>query len=422
MMIEILHVILASLLEFLFYYPLFMAYLWMIGAIYYYRHWERQAGRRINNVPKLDSHPMVSLLVPCHNEGENIRDTIAFLNDQAYPNFEIIAINDGSQDNTGELLDQLGEEYPRLRVIHLAENQGKAIALRMGTLMSNSEYLICVDGDALLEKHATTWIVDHFLKGPRVGAVTGNPRIRTRSTLLGKIQVGEFSAIIGMIKRAQRIYGRVFTVSGVVAGFRKSALQQVGYWGSDTITDDIDISWRLQMNHWDIRFEPNALCYILMPETLKGLLKQRIRWAQGGVEALMKHSRNMFNWRKRRMWGVCIEYITSVFWAYLIALVAVFWAVGLFVDLPEELRFQALMPPGWNGIILGTTCLLQFAISIYIDSRYEQGSGRYYYWMVWYPFAYWIINVISVVGAVPKAIFNRHKRHGKWVSPDRGLR
>ena len=65
--------------------------------------------------------------------------------------------------------------------------------------------------------------------------------------LLGKLQVGEFSSIIGLIKRAQRVYGRMFTISGVIAGFRKSALHDVGYWSTDMVTEDIDISWRLQM-------------------------------------------------------------------------------------------------------------------------------------------------------------------------------
>lgn len=120
-----------------------------------------------------------------------------------------------------------------------------------------------------------------LIQYPHVGAVTGNPRIRTRSTLIGRIQVGEFSSIIGLIKRTQRIYGRVFTVSGVIAAFRRQALADVGYWSPDMITEDIDISWKLQLRHWDIFFEPRALCWILMPETLRGLWKQRLRWAQG---------------------------------------------------------------------------------------------------------------------------------------------
>jgi biofilm PGA synthesis N-glycosyltransferase PgaC len=145
------------------------------------------------------------------------------------------------------------------------------MGLRMAALAANSDFLICIDGDALLDRYATRWLMWHLVTGPRVGAVTGNPRIRNRSTLLGRLQVGEFSSIIGLIKRAQRIYGRIFTVSGVIAGFpRIAALHGVGYWNTDMVTEDIDVSWRLQMDFWDIRYEPNALCWILMPETLCG--------------------------------------------------------------------------------------------------------------------------------------------------------
>jgi diketogulonate reductase-like aldo/keto reductase len=67
-----------------------------------------------------------------------------------------------------------------------------------------------------------------------------------------------------MIKRAQRIYGRIFTVSGVVTAFRKEALHRVGYWSLNMVTEDIDISWKLQRDHWGILYAPNALCWILM--------------------------------------------------------------------------------------------------------------------------------------------------------------
>lgn len=411
----------SGLYQFLFYYPLFMAYLWMTGALFYFKHWETGPAHQIENVPKMSEHPPVSIIVPCHNEENNINEIVKYLVDQQYPNFDIIAVNDGSTDNTGRLLDALADRVVSLRVVHLAKNQGKAMALRMGALMSENEYLICIDGDALLDKDATTWIMSHFLQGVRVGAVTGNPRVRTRSTLLGKIQVGEFSAIVGMIKRAQRIYGRVFTVSGVVAGFRKTALHQVGYWDINTVTDDIDISWKLQMNHWDIRFEPNALCWVLMPETIAGLCKQRLRWAQGGMEAFMNYGLHMLKWPKRRMWGVCLEYFTSVFWAYSMALVSLFWFLDQLMPMPDYLQVPSLIP-GWNGVMLGTTCLLQFGVSLMVDSRYEKGIGKIYYWMIWYPFAYWLLSVFTTVIAVPKAIFKKRVARGSWESPDRGLR
>ena len=233
----------ANIEGFIYYYPLLMAYVWMFGAIIFYIRFEWHNQGNAEHLPELNEYPPISILIPCYNEGANVRETIDILLHQKYPHYEIIAINDGSKDNTLEILQELAEQHPKLRIVNLHTNQGKAMGLRAGALIANSEILICIDGDALLAPEACAWMVKHFLDNPKVGAVTGNPRIRNRSTLLGRIQVGEFSAIVGMIKRAQRSYGQIFTVSGVIAGFRKSALHQVGYWSNDMVTEDIDISW-----------------------------------------------------------------------------------------------------------------------------------------------------------------------------------
>lgn len=266
-------------------------------------------------------------------------------------------------------------------------------------------------------------MMHHLTSGPRVGAVTGNPRIINRSTLLGKLQVGEFSAIIGLIKRAQRIYGRIFTVSGVIAGFRRTALDRIGYWSSDMVTEDIDISWRLQLDHWDIRYEPNALCYIYMPETFKGLWRQRLRWAQGGVETVMRHGASLFHWRKRRLWGVALEYLTSVLWAYVMFAVILLALTGLVIDLPEGWVRPGLIPQ-WAGVILGLTALMQFLVSLMIDRRYEPDHRlfRNYFWVIWYPLAFWLLSMATTVAAVPIALIKRSGKRARWVSPDRGLR
>lgn len=412
---------LVYLLLFAYYYPLFMSYVWMIGATQYFFRWEFNKKEDFRIAPKLSSYPPVSLILPCHNEGENVDESIQALAEQNYPNFEIIAVNDGSTDDTGQRLDELALKYPHLRVVHLIDNQGKAMALRMGAMASPNEFLICVDGDALLAPNATAWIIKHFLNSPNVGAVTGNPRIRTRSTLLGKIQVGEFSSIVGLIKRAQRIYGRIFSISGVIAGFRKKALQSVDYWSVDAITEDIDISWKLQMAHWDIRFEPNALCWILMPETYTGLWNQRLRWAQGGMEVISRNFRNLLVWEQRRMWLLLIEYIVSVLWAYTIVTLFVIWLVIQFLPQTEELSLLSLIP-GSTSLALVLTCLLQFALSLFIDSRYEKGIGKYYYWIIWFPLAFWLLNVFTTAVGVPKALLRRRGERAIWTSPDRGIR
>ena len=408
-----------GLLQFAFFYPVVMSFFWMSGGLYYYLRRER-GGRLYDDPPAMAEYPPVSVLIPCHNEGDNVDETIGAALAQRYPDFEVVAINDGSRDNTAEKLDLLAARHPRLRVIHLDRNLGKANALRMGALAARSEYLACIDGDALLEPHAVHWLAWHLTSAPRVGAVTGNPRIRNRSTVLGRLQVGEFSSIIGMIKRAQRVYGRIFTVSGVISGFRRTALHRIGYWSDDMITEDIDISWRLQLDHWDIRYEPNALCFILMPETLRGLWKQRLRWAQGGVETLTRHSHEVFGWRKRRMWGVWLEYLSSVAWAYSMLTIMLLWALGLVLPLPPEVRIETLLPR-WHGVILGLVCLLQFAISIVIERRYEARAWSNYFWMIWYPLAYWLLSLFTTVVALPKTLLRKRKR-AIWTSPDRGIR
>ena len=401
---------------FAFFYPLFMAWLWIAGGIWFY--FKREY--RQNDFPE-PSEEGCSIIIPCFNEEEQAHATIRYAMQSQYPLFEVIAVNDGSSDKTAEILDELAAQYPKLRVVHLAENQGKAYALRAGTMVSQYEFLVCIDGDALLHPHAVFWMMHHLTSFPRVGAVTGNPRIINRSSILGKLQVGEFSSIIGLIKRAQRTYGRIFCVSGAIAGFRKTALDRIGYWRDDMITEDIDVSWRLQFDHWDLQYVPKALCYIYMPETFKGLWKQRLRWSQGGVEVLFAHVRNMFKWRLRRMWPIAIEAMISIAWAYVIFGIFLLYFYGLFFPVPTEWYIQTIIPQ-WYGVILGVTCLIQFLVSLAIDHQYDKSrTFRTYFWVIWYPLFFWILMMLTSVVSLPKTIFKKQKR-ARWVSPDRGFR
>jgi len=403
---------------FVFLYPLYMAFFWMLGAIVFSLRRERDH----RQPPALDAAPFVSILVPCHNEEQNIRRTIEQLARNRYPEFEIIAVNDGSTDRTAALLAELVREQPRLRVITLARNLGKAMALRAGAYASRGEFLMCVDADALLDEDALFWMVPHFLNGPRVAAVTGNPRVQNRSSLLARIQIGEFASIIGMVKRSQRDLGRIFTVSGVHVCYCKRALHEVGYWSPRTVTEDIDVSWRLQLNYWDVRYEPRALSWIVVPETLHGLWRQRLRWARGGVEAAMHYGRRFSVWSERRMWPVLAEYLVGVAWSYAwLFTVLCFLLTWLWPEVwPEALQMPTLVPR-WTGVVLATVCLLQFAVGLTLDSRYEKGILRNLFWAIWYPLAYWMLSSLTTVIAVPAALL-RHgrERYVRWQSPERG--
>ena len=409
------------ILDFVFFWPLFMSVLWITGGLYFWyqleRHWSWD---KDTPAPTLAGEPLISILIPCFNEGRNARETISAALDQRYENIEVIAINDGSSDNTAQVLQELAQEQPRLRVINLAENQGKALALKAGAAAARGDLLVCIDGDALLDRDTAAYLVAPLIQYPHVGAVTGNPRIRTRSTLIGRIQVGEFSSIIGLIKRTQRIYGRVFTVSGVIAAFRRQALADVGYWSPDMITEDIDISWKLQLRHWDIFFEPRALCWILMPETLKGLWKQRLRWAQGGAEVFLVNLRRIVRWEHHRMWPLFMEYALSTLWAFAYAMTVLLFIISHVAPIPPNLTVESLFPPEFTGLLLGVMCLLQFLVSLYIERRYERKVASSLFWVIWFPMVYWMIGLFTTLVAFPKVMLKRQRARARWISPDRG--
>lgn len=131
------HGLITKLQDFVFYYPFFMSYLWMIGGVVHYFLLEE--GRVLSKRKIAASgFPKVSIVVPCFNEEANARSVIEHLNAMDYPNYDIIAVNDGSKDRTGEILNQLAVEIPRLLVIHHARNEGKAVGLTTAATMSNA--------------------------------------------------------------------------------------------------------------------------------------------------------------------------------------------------------------------------------------------------------------------------------------------
>lgn len=435
------------LFGFTYYYPLFMAYLWIIGALWFFFRYEFRQPKSV----RLPACPKVSIIVPCFNEEANVREVIGHLLGIRYPSYEILAVNDGSTDHTAELLDELAFEHSRLRVIHLAKNQGKSIALNTAAYLADSEFIIGIDGDALLDHGAIPWFLHHFLTCDAVGAVTGNPRIRTRTTVLGRLQVGEFSSLVGLIKRAQRVfYRQIFTASGVITAFRRSALHDVNYWSQDMLTEDMDITWKLQLRGWDVRFEPRALAWILMPETLTGLWKQRLRWAMGGLQIIGKYKHIFLDWRNYPVWPLFFEHILSITWACSVATVfSIYFAevitlagqwvlaalshvtvaeyaqIGLNNPAPAQAAelgaTMTAMLPDYSGVIIGTTCLIQMLISMLIECRYDEHLLRYYVWTIWYPLGFWLVNLFTIIVAIPKTLLRKTGLRARWISPDRGF-
>ena len=407
------------LAKFVFYYPIIMSFVWMIGGICFYWRRERKTSKK---PPKLSSYPLVSMLIPARNEEDDIAETVEAILNNRYPNLEVIVINDASTDKTQEILENLTRKYKNLKVLHLTKNMGKANGLNLAFAMSHGDILMTVDADSMLDENAIDWTVWHFQKFPRVGALTGNPRVRNRTTLLARLQTAEYSSVIGLIKRTHRLLGKVMTVSGVVAAWRRTAVVDVGLWDNECITDDIAMTWKMERHFWDVRYEPNVICWMRVPESIKGLWMQRRRWAQGGVEVMRKHKDVWKSWKNRRIWPVYIDYMLGTFWAYAFLVCVALWLLNLFFG--DLSTFHSLGNPfmNWNGAVIASVCLLQFLVSILLDNKYDSGLYKVYFWVCWYPVVYWAYNSLATVVAVPYGLLRNMDQAAVWISPDRGIR
>lgn len=264
--------------------------------------------------------------------------------------------------------------------------------------MSKGEIIVTVDADCMLDARALHWMAWHFINFPRVGALTGNPRVRNRTTLLAQIQTAEYASVIGLIKRTQRVLGKVLTVSGVIAAWRRQALLDVGLWSNDMITDDIDMTWKMEKRFWDVRYETKAIGWMLVPETLWGL------------------------WRQRRIWPLYIDYVLSIIWAHIFLLCMIFWSYG-WLSGDWFLIAQLGNPVAlWNGSVIALVCMLQFAVSLLVDNKYDKHLWLTYFWVIWYPVIYWVFNAMTVLVATPQGLTKKFGKAATWASPDRGLR
>lgn len=394
-------------------YPGIMAVYWTVSGIFYFLLLERRAGE-----PEFMYQgyaPMVSVLIPCYNEADNLDTSIPHLLNLTYPNYELIFINDGSTDNTLEIIERWAEKAEKIMVVD-QPNGGKASAMNNGARHALGKYIVGIDGDAILDYSAIEYMIQNLEDNPDLGAVTGNPRVRNRSTVLGKLQVAEFSSIIGLIKRSQSLVGTLFTVSGVIMCIRRDVLLKIGGWSDNMITDDIDVSWKTQIAGYNIAYEPRALCWVLMPETIRGLYRQRLRWAQGGAEVILKYFKDIWRLHHIRLWPLYAEYFITLIWAYSLLGVTIAGLVELALGHTHDFTLFKVA-----ALITFMMFILQFSVSMFIDSRYEGNLFRYFISCIWYPYAFWLINSITLIHGFPKALLRDKQRKATWISPDRGV-
>lgn len=413
-----LEVLFSALARFVFLYPATMSAVWVVGGLYFW--WRRERCPGGERWPA--RWPPVTILVPCHNEEKTVGATCENLRRLDYPDYRVVLIDDASRDGTLEALRREARLDRRFHVLRLLENQGKARALNLALAAAvTTPVTVVIDADTMLAPDALRWLVAPFMRQPRLGAVTGNPVPYNRGGLLEKVQAAEFASIVGLVKRSQRVLGRVLTVSGCIAAYRTEALRAAGGFSGRTATEDIDVTWRLQRRFYEVWFAPQAVAHIQVPSTLRDLWKQRKRWALGGWHLLRTHAGVFARWRWRRLWPVYLEFVLGCVWAFAFVLGSLLWAASAFVPALEGIGASPV--PAWYGAVLSFASVVQSAAAVIVNGRYDRDLWKTLFWVPWHPLFFFALMPLAAVWTAPRGLFARLERAGRWAgwaSPARG--
>ena len=230
--------------------------------------------------------PPVSIVVPAYNEAVGIERCVRSLAGSSYPSpFEVIVIDDGSSDRTGEVVEEL--DLDGVRVIR-QENAGKPVALNVGLIAAAHDIVVTVDGDTVFEPDSLIRLVGPFVD-PDVGAVSGNTKVGNRAGLLGRWQHIEYVMAYNLDRRMYEMLGCMPTVPGAIGAFRRTALLDVGGVSGATLAEDTDVTMAIGRGQWRVVYAEHARAWTEAPSTLRGLWRQRCRWSYGTLQSLWKH-------------------------------------------------------------------------------------------------------------------------------------
>jgi cellulose synthase/poly-beta-1,6-N-acetylglucosamine synthase-like glycosyltransferase len=235
--------------------------------------------------------PLVTILVPAYNEEKVLSRTLETLINVKYENKEIIVIDDGSTDKT----NFIASWYKQFGVKVLRKpNGGKARALNYGLLFSRGEIIVTVDADGMLPRDAVDEIVK-IMSNKDVYAVSGNVKALNCNNVLTHCQELEYISAINTLRNSMDLFGGVIVVPGAFGAFRREALENTGNYDIDTITEDFDVTVKIQKAYGSVAASTTAIAYTEVPATLKSLYRQRMRWVLGTYQTVAKHKDAFLN-------------------------------------------------------------------------------------------------------------------------------
>jgi cellulose synthase/poly-beta-1,6-N-acetylglucosamine synthase-like glycosyltransferase len=308
---------------------------------------ERLLGSRVT--------PRISVLAPAYNEAATVAESVRALLTLRYPNLEVVLVNDGSPDETLEVVGREFDLVPihpvfrrevdsvsvrglyrsRVRaelVVVDKHNGGKADALNAGLNVASGELICAIDADTLIEPDALLRMVRPFLESDDVVATGGTIRVANGSSVragrvvdpiaprrwLAGVQSIEYLRAFLFGRLGWNRLGGNLIISGAFGLFRRDAMVAAGGYVHDTVGEDMELVASLRrggIEHGgpsEVRFVPDPVAWTEVPESLRALGRQRDRWQRGLADVLWRHRRVLGNPRYRALGLAVFPYFVAV--------------------------------------------------------------------------------------------------------------
>lgn len=361
--------------------------------------------------------PALSLIAPAYNEGMTIEENVRSLLSLNYNNYQVIIVNDGSKDNSMEILIKNYDLEPiafdintkvetkKIKAVYASknasfkklvvvdkENGGKADALNVGLNIAKNPYVVCIDVDCILDKDALLKLAKPFLEshGKRVIATGGVVRIANQCVIkdgrlveinipekmLPRIQVLEYLRAFLLGRMAWERLDGLLLISGAFGAFDKEIALLAGGYDTKTVGEDMELVVRMRRYMlenklpYTVSYIPDPLCWTEAPEDFAIFKKQRSRWMRGTIETLKLHKKMFLNPRYKLLGMLSVPYWT--FFEFLAPLIE-------FTGLIITLVFIIFGLLNWHFFVLLVLFVYFFAVMFSVMALYSEEKTYHKY-------------------------------------------
>lgn len=370
--------------------------------------------KKRKETPLPDFLPYLSIIIPTYNSSKTLYKCIKSLANSDYPKnlIGIFVVDNGSKDNTFQIFAKAQTDYPQLFMQWLTSPHGKSSALNAAIYQSRSQYIINIDSDGWLDKHALSNIVRKFSENPNIDALTGavltdRYLIKKPHKLLKLSEYYEYCETFLAGRNIENNNDHLFTLSGAFSAFRRDTLIKTYLYSTDTISEDTDMTFQIRYNlQGTISFCDNAIFYSEPISSFSELYTQRQRWQRGELEVMNKYLSQSLSLKKLSSNFQIRRLIVD----HTVTFLKIIWLFAIFILLGFGYSWQQL---AFSYIIIYFLYLLLETLSsicVYIYLSGFPKERKFYLKNIWIillqPFYNLICSFIRCIGIINTSTTN----------------